>query len=686
MSERTVSLAAVLAFGVVLISALMLLSSAVQANPGDVLVDRATGVDQPSCGDGMLPPCFSIQYAVSSVAAAGDTVLVAPGTYTETIFMKPGVAVVSQSGPALTFIDGENVRGPMVSATNADVTSTARLEGFFITRGHAGWHGGGVFVAGGASPVISNTWIISNSAGAGGGIALEDGTSLLLYGSRLERNSGTGLHMNNASATIISSTLRFNHSPGRGGAMSVLDSNVVLSDSLVFSNTAASNAGGLYIVNSTGRAVGNTIQHNVSGGGGGGIFVWQDSTFEIFDNLIEHNVGNGQGGIGVSVGADVQIISNTIQHNESLVHWGGGIGVDGAMVVISGNLILSNTVRNHGGGGIQVIGGTDLVEIRNNVIEHNIANGGGGMALASGSAVVAGNTVRHNTARVFFGGGMTVGSGDAYLVERNVIAHNTGGGIRAEPAASTFVNNLVYGNTEDQMIMYGSQHITVTNNTFVGLATDDGITIGDGGYPLIANNIIAGNARGIYASGTVTPTLVHNNLWDNAVAHYQGVTPGADDVLCDPDFVAPASKDYHLGICSCAVDAGINTGAPGDDYDGDTRPVDGDGDGTATVDIGADERLIVTAPLPVVGFTHVTAGLRGTFTNTSSHAVTYGWDFGDDVGTSNAVNPTYTYAAPGAYLVTLTGASAFGCADVYQDVVEVTCQLLYLPIVLRGYP
>ncbi|MGP8215425.1 MAG: PKD domain-containing protein, partial [Bacteroidia bacterium] len=40
---------------------------------------------------------------------------------------------------------------------------------------------------------------------------------------------------------------------------------------------------------------------------------------------------------------------------------------------------------------------------------------------------------------------------------------------------------------------------------------------------------------------------------------------------------------------------------------------------------------------------------------------TYSWAFGDGTGTSTVQNPTYTYAAPGAYNVTVALTSAYGC-------------------------
>ncbi|HVG13291.1 MAG TPA: PKD domain-containing protein [Flavisolibacter sp.] len=47
----------------------------------------------------------------------------------------------------------------------------------------------------------------------------------------------------------------------------------------------------------------------------------------------------------------------------------------------------------------------------------------------------------------------------------------------------------------------------------------------------------------------------------------------------------------------------------------------------------------------------VTASM--TFTNTSMHATSYNWDFGDN-NTSTAVSPTHTYAKAGTYVVKLT--------------------------------
>lgn len=56
------------------------------------------------------------------------------------------------------------------------------------------------------------------------------------------------------------------------------------------------------------------------------------------------------------------------------------------------------------------------------------------------------------------------------------------------------------------------------------------------------------------------------------------------------------------------------------------------------------------------------------FTNSSTNATAYVWDFGDG-GTSTYPNPSHTYTANGVYPVTLTATTADGCTDVFQDTI-----------------
>lgn len=64
-------------------------------------------------------------------------------------------------------------------------------------------------------------------------------------------------------------------------------------------------------------------------------------------------------------------------------------------------------------------------------------------------------------------------------------------------------------------------------------------------------------------------------------------------------------------------------------------------------------KQVTVNPLPVANFTFTVSGLTVTFTNTSTNATGYIWDFGDGVSSFD-VNPVHTYADAGNYVVTLT--------------------------------
>lgn len=78
-------------------------------------------------------------------------------------------------------------------------------------------------------------------------------------------------------------------------------------------------------------------------------------------------------------------------------------------------------------------------------------------------------------------------------------------------------------------------------------------------------------------------------------------------------------------------------------------------------------RFITVYPRPVANFSMAPSpacvGVPVTFTNSSSGATSYSWDFGDGSPGSTASNPTHTYALPGTYEVQLVTASTNGCRD-----------------------
>ena len=126
----------------------------------------------------------------------------------------------------------------------------------------------------------------------------------------------------------------------------------------------------------------------------------------------------------------------------------------------------------------------------------------------------------------------------------------------------------------------------VNNNLGAG---GEAINLRNTARPRIANNILMGQTYGVRVRESAAPTVAYNDVWNSSVAHYEGVGGAPGHISCNPQFVNVAAGDYHLTAGSCVIDNGTQSGAPTSDFDGDVRPQDGDGDGNAAWDRGADE-------------------------------------------------------------------------------------------------
>lgn len=83
--------------------------------------------------------------------------------------------------------------------------------------------------------------------------------------------------------------------------------------------------------------------------------------------------------------------------------------------------------------------------------------------------------------------------------------------------------------------------------------------------------------------------------------------------------------------------------------------------------------ITVTCPVPSVAFSYTPNNLNVTFTNNTTNAVSWFWEFGDG-NTSTLQDPQHTYLAEGTYEVCLTATNGCGSATLCSPVV-VTCPL-----------
>src|SRR5262245_25615417 len=127
-----------------------------------------------------VPRNYPTIQAGITAASAGDTVLVAPGIYTESIIMKSGVQIYGEPGAIL---DGSQVPEALVRALPG-IEDTAVLSGFVIRRSRQA----GIFLNQ-AAPTLRNNVIMEN---AGPGIECVQASPYVLNNA-IVANAGGGV-------------------------------------------------------------------------------------------------------------------------------------------------------------------------------------------------------------------------------------------------------------------------------------------------------------------------------------------------------------------------------------------------------------------------------------------------------------------------------------------------------------
>ncbi|MGA9347953.1 MAG: choice-of-anchor Q domain-containing protein [Anaerolineae bacterium] len=222
-------------------------------------------------------------------------------------------------------------------------------------------------------------------------------------------------------------------------------------------------------------------------------------------------------------------------------------------------------------------------------------------------------------------------SSSAIEISRTLVEGNAGNQIKTFRGPFLLENSIVVGNCgffEGQPFTYYDPEYgnSVDNCRALGTALAIGLTQGD--QATVINNsftsegdcLVTAECDG--ACDGSEAVLLRNNIfqghtdllqpWENTCLIYEetfpsdpfdvdysvindvkhDLCPGANDICgVSPGLVNPAidAFDAHLLPDSPAIDAGTASGASAVDFDGNPRPLDGDSDGTAAVDIGADE-------------------------------------------------------------------------------------------------
>ena len=183
----------------------------------------------------LVPTDYATIQSAIDVSTDGDTVLVAPGTYTGTgsqVIKLKGRAIEVRSigGAAVTTIDGESLRQGVVCSSNE--SSSTIINGFTITGGAANW-GGGIY-CGGSSPTFRDCVITGNTASTrGGGAYVFQGSPTFDACTWTSNTSdaGAAIYASNASPALIGCSFKHNSATTTGGAIHASSGGLMLSGS-----------------------------------------------------------------------------------------------------------------------------------------------------------------------------------------------------------------------------------------------------------------------------------------------------------------------------------------------------------------------------------------------------------------------------------------------------------------------
>ncbi|PID95281.1 MAG: hypothetical protein CSA95_00390 [Bacteroidetes bacterium] len=374
----------------------------------------------------------SIQEGINN-ANPGDTVLVFPGNYIETIdFLGKDIVVGSlflttQNTDYIesTVIDGNGENYQLVKFTNGE-TANARLVGFTITHAETREKqqiddiglGLGIHIKG-SSPSVEYNRIVDNVFNSwyfnGGGISIE-----------------------NSSAQIIGNTISNNDMACMGGGIFISNaSHVIIKENTISDHEINPGYGYSY---------------------GAGIYIYTSDTILIENNHIHdnHKWSLGYGGGVYMLGCNaVSIIRNIFERNSSTV--GGGIYAAGSEVIINGNLLVENEA-DYLGGGIY-FGHCDALVVNNTLSENRArvdkSAYGGGVACSNSSPEFYNNIIYGNTA--------TAAGNQVYLASNadpNFFYNNIEGGMDAFGLLDTVTYDGIYAHNiqSDPHYLFSGDH------------------------------------------------------------------------------------------------------------------------------------------------------------------------------------------------------------------------------------
>ena len=501
-------------------------------------------------GSGTLAdPYTSIQHAIAQPATeGGDTILVAPGTYAESLdLLGKAITVRGTAGASATIVDAGG-SGSVATFVNGEPSVTV-LEGLTLTGGEGTGtfpftSGGGIYCVG-SSPSLVDLVVRNNIATTAPGVYLE---------SSFARFDGCVIDDNEYPPYLLSP-------PGDGGGiLATADSLPFVLDCEITRNVAFQNGGG---VSGPGLYVSSTITGNVAYRGGG-VYLSESPGAGVLE-LYDCSIGNNTSGSSLTgeCAAGGGIFGPAfLSRCDIFGNWSCSIGGGGAYRAV----LAECTIRNN-----RATSGL------------NSTAGGGVLECELTNCILTGNTNGTEVGPPFSRGG---GAADSVLV-RCTLSGNTTYGRGGGADGCTLTECIVFDNEAIDLTGLGGG---LSNCVAWSCVIYGNSAINGGGFAggtctqctIYGNTAqVTGGGVGDSPSGTMLDScIVSNNvpqeILGSVLVTYSDVLggwPGVGNSGENPQLWNPAAGDFHLMAGSPCID----TGSP-------ALPLDADG---SRADMGA---------------------------------------------------------------------------------------------------
>jgi parallel beta helix pectate lyase-like protein len=412
-------------------------------------------------------------------------------------------------------------------------------------------------------------------------------------------------------------------SQGQGAGIRILARNVRLANLVVAENWGLgnnNNGGGLFVDAETTVASDCVFRDNRATAGAGARLVYDGWSGSASFERCSFARNDGQG----LLAHGFQPFELTLRDTSFQDNLKGGLTTSSEQPIVL-TLEACTLERNQAtsGSGLALISEQACdVTIAGCVFRENHATAGGGVALDTeqmSTLTALDSLFERNQACA--GGGVRLLRANASF-ERCAFLRNHradcgsgahGGAIQLEVSAHTEIVDSLFTDSPRVLVWSRATELVVASSTFLNANSSAASIHVERGQAELRDSIVlgAGSAQvTLGLNGTVAAS--HSNV------HMGGAgLPGPGNLDVDPLFVSPIAGDLRLAPGSPCIDAGDPTRVRvGADFERDSRMLDGDGNGTVVLDMGADEfgplRLSVEGT-PAVGstLTFRTSGVAG---------------------------------------------------------------------------